>query len=52
MAMPCKRSATRWRASVCEVLQSNSTHTIEIPGAEPERTRRTPAAPLTAVSIG
>ena len=32
--------------------QSNSTQTIEMPIAAAERTRRTPVAPLTAVSIG
>ena len=34
------------------VFQSNSTHTTENPVAEEERTRRTPVAPLTAVSTG
>ena len=38
-----------WRMSV---PQSNSTHTTEMPTAVAERTRRTPDAPLTAVSIG
>ena len=32
--------------------QSNSTHTIAAPMAVTERTRRTPAAPLSAASIG
>ena len=32
--------------------QSNSTHTTENPVVEDERTRRTPVAPFTAVSIG
>ena len=32
--------------------QSNSTHTIEKPVVEVERTRLTPDAPFTAVSIG
>ena len=34
------------------VPQSNSTHVTEIPSAVAERTRRTPDAPLTAVSMG
>ena len=32
--------------------QSNSTHTTENPLVLDERTRRTPVAPLTAVSMG
>ena len=32
--------------------QSNSTHTTEKPVVEEERTRLTPVAPFTAVSIG
>ena len=34
------------------VSQSNSTHTTEKPVVDEERTRRTPVAPLTAVSMG
>ena len=34
------------------VPQSNSTQTIENPGVEVERTRRTSVAPFNAVSIG
>src|SRR3990167_970446 len=34
------------------VPQSNSTHTIEMPMPDEERTRRTPVEPLTADSIG
>ena len=32
--------------------QSNSTHTTEKPVVDEERTRRTPVAPFTAVSMG
>lgn len=45
-------SETIWRARKMSVPQSNSTHTTAIPCAVEERTRRTPVAPLTAVSIG
>ena len=34
------------------VSQSNSTHTIENPVVDDDRTRLTPVAPLTAVSTG
>ena len=40
------------RARRMSVPQSKSTHTMLIPCAELERTRRTPAAPFTAVSTG
>src|SRR5688500_6058880 len=48
----CSFSATICRARKMSVPQSNSTHTTEIPCAVDERTRRTPVAPFTAVSIG
>ena len=34
------------------MFQSNSTHTTEKPAVDEERTRRTPVAPFTAVSMG
>ena len=43
---------TIWRARKMSVPQSNSTQTTEMPCAVEERTRRTPVAPFTAVSIG
>ncbi len=45
-------SLTVWRARYTSSFQSNSIHTTEKPVAEEERTRRTPDAPLSAVSIG
>ena len=45
-------SATVWRARWISWPQSNSTQTIATPTAVAERTRRTPAAPLSADSIG
>ncbi len=48
----CRRSVTRWRATIDGVSQSNSTQTMEMPGAEALRTLRVPATPLTADSIG
>ncbi len=45
-------SVTTCRAAKMSVPQSNSTQTTAIPTAVAERTRRTPAAPLTAASIG
>ena len=47
-----RRSVTIWRAWYTSVSQSNSTHTTEKPVDDVERTRRTPEAPLTAVSMG
>ena len=48
----CNRSETIWRARYMSVPQSNSTQTTDNPMAVDERTRRTPEAPLTALSIG
>ncbi len=48
----CSFSLTIWRATYLSMPQSNSTHTIEMPIPDDERTRRTPVAPLTADSIG
>ena len=48
----CSFSATICRARKMSVPQSNSTHTTEIPCAVDERTRRTPVAPFTDVSMG
>ena len=45
-------SATVWRARLMSWPQSNSTQTIATPTAVAERTRRTPAAPFSADSIG
>ena len=45
-------SDTIWRAIRISVPQSNSTHTTAMPTAVAERTRRTPDAPLIALSIG
>ena len=45
-------SATIWRARYASVSQSNSTHTTEKPAVDDERTRLTPSAPFTAVSMG
>ena len=45
-------SATTCRASRMSVPHSNSTQTTEMPTAVADRTRRTPAAPLTEVSMG
>ena len=45
-------SATSWRAMKMSVPQSNSTQTTAMPTAVAERTRRTPEAPLIALSIG
>ncbi len=47
-----RRSVTIWRAWYTSVPQSNSTHTTEKPVVDVERTRRTPEAPFTAVSMG
>ena len=44
-------SATIWRARWMSAPQSNSTHTMEMPMPEAERTRRTSGAPYTAVSM-
>ena len=51
-ATGCSRSLTVCRARKMSVPQSKSTHTMLIPCAELDRTRRTPAAPFTAVSTG
>ncbi len=51
-ATTCSFSATICRARKMSVPHSNSTQTTAIPWAVEERTRRTPVAPLTAVSIG
>src|SRR5688572_22699459 len=48
----CSFSETICRARKMSVPQSNSTHTTEIPCAVDDRTRLTPVAPLTAVSMG
>ena len=48
----CSLSLTICRARKISVPQSKSTQTMLIPWAELERTRRTPAAPFTAVSMG
>ena len=45
-------SETSWRAMKMSVPQSNSTQTTAMPTAVAERTRRTPEAPLMALSIG
>ena len=45
-------SDTSWRAMKMSVPQSNSTQTTAMPTAVAERTRRTPEAPLMALSIG
>ena len=45
-------SVTVWRARLMSWPQSNSTQTTATPTAVAERTRRTPAAPLSADSIG
>ena len=45
-------SDTSWRARKMSVPQSNSTQTTAMPTAVAERTRRTPEAPLMALSIG
>ena len=45
-------SDTSWRAMKMSVPQSNSTQTTAMPTAVAERTRRTPDAPLMALSIG
>ena len=45
-------SVTVWRARLMSCSQSNSTHTTATPTAVAERTRRTPAAPFSADSIG
>ena len=45
-------SATICRSTWMLVPQSNSTHTTEKPTAVADRTRRTPAAPFIAVSMG
>ena len=45
-------SETIWRSRYTSVPQSNSTHTTEKPVVDEERTRRTPVAPFTAVSMG
>ena len=45
-------SATTCRARKMSVPQSNSTQTTAMPSAVAERTRRTPDAPLMALSIG
>ncbi len=45
-------SETSCRAMKMSVPQSNSTQTTAMPTAVAERTRRTPEAPLIALSIG
>jgi hypothetical protein len=45
-------SATVWRARLMSWPQSNSTQTTATPTAVADLTRRTPAAPLSADSIG
>ena len=45
-------SETSCRAMKMSVPQSNSTHTTAIPTAVADRTRRTPDAPLMALSSG
>ena len=45
-------SVTVWRARAMSCPQSNSTHTTATPTAVADRTRRTPAAPFSADSIG
>ena len=47
-----RRSETNCRLFRLSVPQSNSTKTMDSPTPELERTRTTPAAPLTAVSMG
>jgi hypothetical protein len=51
-ATVCSFSATICRSRKISVPQSNSTQTTEIPCAVDERTRLTPVAPFTAVSMG
>ena len=53
----CDATAESFSPTVCRHLytsesQSNSTHTIEKPVDDEDLTRRTPVAPLSAVSIG
>src|SRR6056297_2681423 len=48
----CSFSFTICRALKMSVPQSNSTHTMDTPFAVDDRTRRTPVAPLTDVSMG
>ena len=48
----CRRSDTSWRARKMSVLQSNSAQITEFPIPVEDLTRRTPDAPLSAVSIG
>ena len=45
-------SETSWRAMKMSAPQSNSTQTTAIPTAVADRTRRTPDAPLMALSRG
>ncbi len=48
----CSRSATTCRSWMTSVPQSNSTQTTDSPMPEADRTRRTPAAPVSWYSIG
>jgi hypothetical protein len=45
-------AATTWRAARGSTCQSNSTQMSEMPMADDERRRRTPAAPLSVCSSG